>query len=102
MSHATLENAATGDRDAWKRQYRLSLAGTSDAALPFFLNQHKAVSELIFCLDNDGPGREAAVSLARKYAEKGFQARIELPDGKDFNEDLQALHQHQSPAPRHR
>jgi hypothetical protein len=90
MSHATLENAATGDKDAWKRHCRLSLAGTSDAALPFFLNQHSEVKELVFCLDNDGPGREAAANLARKYAEKGLQTRIELPAGKDFNDDLTA------------
>lgn len=91
MSHASLENSATGDTDAWKRHSRLSLAGTSDTALPFFLNQHKDVKELIFCLDNDEPGREAAAVLARKYAEKGLQARLELPNGKDFNEDLTAF-----------
>jgi hypothetical protein len=90
MSHASLENAATGDAGAWKRHSRLSLAGTSDAALPFFLNQHKSVRELVLCLDNDAPGREAASTLARKYAEKGYTARIELPTAKDFNEDLQA------------
>ena len=90
MSHASLEIAATGDTGAWKRHSRLSLAGTSDAAIPFFLNQHIAVRELVFCLDNDAPGREAAVYLARKYAQKGLQTRLELPSGKDYNEDLQA------------
>ena len=91
MSHASLVNADTGDKGAWKRHNRLSLAGTSDAALPFFLNQHKAVRELIFCLDNDTAGREATVMMARKYAAKGYTALNELPQGKDFNEDLQAL-----------
>jgi hypothetical protein len=90
MSHASLENAATGDTEAWKRHSRLSLAGTSDAALPFFLNQHKSVRELVFCLDNDAPGRAAALSLARKYAQTGLRTRLELPEGKDYNEDLQA------------
>jgi hypothetical protein len=91
MSHASLENVCTGDKDAWKRHGRLSLAGTSDAALPFFLNQHSEVRELVFCLDNDEPGREASVNLARKYAGKGYTALKEPPRGKDFNEDLQAL-----------
>ncbi|MDR0812857.1 MAG: DUF3991 and toprim domain-containing protein [Oscillospiraceae bacterium] len=91
MSHASLVNAATGDTDAWKQHSRLSLAGTSDTALPFFLNQHTVVKELVFCLDNDEPGREAAAVMARKYAEKGYQTRLELPAGKDFNEDLTAL-----------
>jgi hypothetical protein len=91
MSHASLENAATGDKDAWKRHSRLSLAGTSDTALPFFLNQHSAARELVFCLDNDEPGREAAATMARKYADKGYMTRLELSKGKDHSDDLQAL-----------
>lgn len=90
MSHASLVNAATGGTDAWKRYSRLSLAGTSDTALPFFLNQHTAVKQLVFCLDNDPAGREASALMVRKYAGKGYTARIQLPTGKDFNEDLQA------------
>lgn len=90
MSHASLEIAATGGKDAWKQHSRLSLAGTSDTALPFFLNQHPAVRELVFCLDNDPAGREAAALMARKYAEKSYHTSIILPAGKDFNEDLQA------------
>jgi hypothetical protein len=88
MSHATLANAATGDTGAWKQDSRLSLAGTSDAALPFFLNQHPAARELVFCLDNDPAGREAAALMARKYAAKGYTVLIDFPQGKDFNEDL--------------
>ena len=91
MSHASLVNADTGDTGAWKRQSRLSLAGTSDTAIPFFLNQHEAVKVLVFCLDNDRAGREAAVMMARKYAAMGYTALNEPPRGKDFNEDLQAL-----------
>jgi len=85
MSHASLENADTGE---WKRHSRLSLAGTSDAALPFFLNQHKEVRELVLCLDNDAPGREAAALIARKYAAKGYTVLIDFSQGKDFNADL--------------
>ena len=88
MSAGSLENAATGDKDAWKQHNRLSLGGTSDIALPFFLNQHKEVKELVFCLDNDEPGREASGALSKKYADDGYDTRIEYPSGKDFNEDL--------------
>ena len=90
MSHATLENLFTGDADAWKKDSRLSLSGITDTAIPFFLNQHKSIRELVFCLDNDTAGREAAAIMARKYAYKGYTALNELPRGKDFNEDLQA------------
>jgi hypothetical protein len=91
MSHASLENAATGNPDEWKRHSRLSLSGTSDAALNFLLNKQNTVKELVFCLDNDPAGREASATMARKYAEKGLQTRTELPAGKDFNEDLTAF-----------
>jgi len=91
MSHASLEKDITGDADAWKAHNRLSLAGTSDAALPFFLNQHPNVRELVFCLDNDRAGRDAAVALVRNNIDKGYHARIELPTAKDFNQDLTML-----------
>ena len=73
MSHANL------DKTAWQQHHRLSLSGTSDTAMPFFLNKHKEVNELVFCLDNDAAGRDAAVSLAKKYADKGYYTRLELP-----------------------
>jgi hypothetical protein len=95
MSHASIEKYyAVFDDDSWKANHRLSLAGTSDAALPFLLNKHKDVKYLIFCLDNDHIGREAADNMARKYADKGYCTRLELPKNKDFNEDLQALKWH--------
>jgi DNA primase len=84
MSHASL------DKSAWQQHNRLSLAGTSDTAIPFFLNQHPYTKDLIFCLDNDPAGREAAAVMTKKYADKGYCTRIELPAGKDFNEDLTA------------
>ena len=88
MSHASLNKAKSG---AWENVSRLSLSGTSDKAIPFFLNRHEFIKELVFCLDNDTTGREAAVSMARKYADKGYVTRLELPRGKDFNEDLQVF-----------
>ena len=91
MSHASLESILADDRDAWWRDHRLSLAGTSDAALPQWLKEHPQIRELVLCLDNDDAGREAAVSIARKYTGLGYVARLELPQGKDFNEDLTVL-----------
>ena len=90
LSHATLANMEYGDKTAWEYDRRLSLAGIGDTALPFFLNQHKAVKKLVFCLDNDAPGRGAAAIMAQKYADKGYTTRIQQPTNKDFNEDLQA------------
>ena len=91
ISHASLEKALTG---AWEQHHRLSLSGTSDTAIPLFLNKHPLINELVFCLDNDNAGREAAINMARKYTEKGLTTRLELPRGKDINEDLQAYKRH--------
>jgi hypothetical protein len=91
MSHASLENAIAGNSEAWKNDNRLSLAGTSDIALSFFLNKHTTVKEIVFGLDNDAAGREASGIMAKKYADDGYSTRIEVPRGKDFNDDLIAL-----------
>ena len=93
MSHASIINGYMRDRNAWTEHSRLSLSGTSETAMPFFLKQHKDVKELVFCLDNDKVGRESATALAKKYADKGYTTRLVFPQGKDFNEDLQALKQ---------
>jgi hypothetical protein len=90
MSHATLAIAEYGDLTAWEHDSRLSLAGTSDTALPFFLNQHKSIRELVFCLDNDTAGQQAAALMGQKYAQRGYTVLNEPPRGKDYNEDLQA------------
>ena len=88
LSHASLANLEYGDRTAWEYNKRLSLAGTSDTAIPFFLNQHRDIKELVFALDNDDAGREAAEKLMRKYTGKGFNTCAQFPAGKDFNVDL--------------
>ena len=69
---------------------------TTDTAMPFFLNRHKTVKELVFCLDNDPAGRNASIDLMKKYADKGYTARIEPPQRKDYNEDLQAVKERQA------
>ena len=88
MRHASIENVITGNASAWLEHNRLSLSGTADTALPKYLQQHPHVKELVLCMDNDTAGRDAAIAIARKYADKGYMTRLELPRGKDYNEDL--------------
>jgi hypothetical protein len=93
LSHATLEKIKGGE---WSHGCNsLSLAGTSDTAIPFFLKNNPSVDELIFCLDNDTAGIEAANHLAKKYADMGYVTSIKLPKGKDYNVDLLAYRQTQ-------
>ena len=91
MSAATLRCIALCDMGAWRRQNRLSLSGTSDAALPVYLETHPHVKELVFSLDNDDPGREAAERLRLKYSHQGFNTCVSQPIAKDYSEDLQIM-----------
>ena len=91
MSHATIMNIITGEADAWRRDSRLSLGGVTELALEGYLEVHGRVDELVFCLDNDAQGREAAERMTRRYADKGHRTRIELPENKDYNDDLVKL-----------
>ena len=91
MSHGSLENALHGDKNAWKRTNRLSLAGTSGIAIPKYLEAHPCVKKLVFCLDNDESGRNASELLSKQYADKGFRISLEFPKEKDFNDDLTSM-----------
>ena len=90
-SNATLAKMEYGDMTAWEHDSRLSLSGTTDTAMPFFLNQHTAVKEIVFCLDKDHAGQEASYALAKKYADKGYSVMIDSPIKKDFNEELKVF-----------
>ena len=75
-------------------KYRLSLGGIyapeegrdipPPAALEEFLAQHPRVDRIEFCLDNDPPGRAAAVALARLYGER-YQVAVRLPPIESFD-----------------
>ena len=82
-------------------KYRLSLGGIyapeegrdirPPAALEEFLRCHPQVNHIEFCLDNDPPGRAAAVALARLYG-KRYQVAVRLPpiEGFDYGDLAQA------------
>ena len=82
-------------------KYRLSLGGIyapeegcdihPPASLEEFLRRHPQVDRIEFCLDNDPPGRAAAVTLARLYG-KQYQVAVRLPpiEGFDYGDLAQA------------
>ena len=95
---AMAEMALAGDA---ADKFRLSLGGIyapedgkpihPPAALEEFLRSHPQVDRLEFCLDNDPPGRAAAVALARLYG-KRYQVAVRLPliEGFDYGDLAQA------------
>lgn len=68
----------------------LALGMLADAPLETFLNEHTGIKSIRFCLDNDRPGREAALKLMEKYKRLDYEvADSPPPEGyKDYNEWL--------------
>ena len=73
--------------------HRLSLGGTSDAALIRFLEHNPKITEVALCLDSDAAGQEAARRIKTTLAANGRFAHIRTtiippPVGKDYNDSL--------------
>lgn len=79
----------------------LSLSGVSPAALMKYLELHKDINQLTFCLDNDEAGMKATKKLAQRakqtFPNRKFEMFSALPYYKDFNEDLQKYSTSKSP-----
>lgn len=93
ISHVTLCKIKN---EPYANDTRLSLGGNNDKALTKFLEKNKDVKEIIFCLDNDkdkliNVGQQQADSYCQKYHNLGFETSKIIPNGKDFNEDLQKV-----------
>lgn len=69
----------------------LALGMVSDAPLVTFLSEHPQIQSIIFCLDNDGPGRKATEAFMKKYYELGYEVEDRPPpqNYKDYNQWLQ-------------
>ena len=52
------------------------------------------LTRLLIARDNDAEGERAAMRLARRCARAGIAARVLVPEGGDFNDDLVALGPH--------
>ena len=54
------------------------------------------ISEVFLCMDSDEPGQTAAKRISDKLFTQGINAKILVPEHKDWNEDLLALNQKES------
>lgn len=83
LSHADIYNDFSGNR--------LALGMVSDAPLVTFLEEHKQIRSIKFCLDNDIAGRKATEQLMQKYYELGYEVEDCPPpkNHKDYNAWLQ-------------
>lgn len=60
------------------------------------LKDNPNISEVFLCMDSDEPGQAAAKRISDKLFTKGINARILVPEHKDWNEDLLYLKQEES------
>ena len=49
------------------------------------------LKRLYIACDNDRAGLDAGLALATRAISQGIAARLLVPDGKDFNDDLKSL-----------
>jgi DNA primase len=89
LSHATLQQ-----RGGWKWSgHRLSLGGTSPAALTAFLERNPQITRVILHLDSDTAGLKAARKIKAELAAdsrfKHLRVSVNPPRrGKDYNDVL--------------
>ena len=106
MSHATLTKVSGWD---WQEDWRIALGGVSDLGLQQFLSLHPEIKNIHFATDNDEQGKKVLeneyntdgtikkVCYMQKYKDKGYEVFREEPAHKDFNEDLCAFMEEQTP-----
>ena len=82
MSFCTLRREAMSNA--------VALCGLYPAALDRYLKDHPHLDHVMLCLDNGGPGQEAAEKLRSEYEGRGLKVSARVPpSGKDWNEYLQ-------------
>lgn len=69
---------------------KIALGMLHDAPIKTFLEEHPHITTIKFCLDNDGPGRNATEKFLEKYRGLGYDVEdFSPPSGyKDYNEWL--------------
>ncbi len=75
-------------KENWKQHSYVALCSVADRAIFYTLKQHPQLNEVMLCLDSDEAGQAATERIAEKLSENGFFCGIEIPHGKDWNEDL--------------
>ena len=75
-------------KDGWKQHSYVALCSVADRALFYTLKHNPQIDEVILCLDSDAPGQAATQRIAEKLFTSGYRYGIEIPQGKDWNDDL--------------
>lgn len=77
----------------WQEQSYITMNGVYENAVLTALENHKNLTEIVLCTDNDAGGIDAAERLTDILHENGYESISRIaPKNKDFNEDLKQLH----------
>lgn len=76
------------NKKCWKQNSYLSLCGVSEIPLLHFLYCKTNIDTVILCLDNDQAGLSASKRLKEKLEQKGYLAELDIPNEKDWNDQL--------------
>ena len=83
----------------WQRHSYAAACSVSDKVLFQMLKDNPNISEVYLCLDSDEPGQAAAKRISDKLFTQGINAKILVPERKDWNEDLLYLNQESEEEP---
>ncbi len=72
----------------WKENSYVALCGTTKHAMLKMLELHPAIREVTLCMDNDEAGIKATERLRHECEERGIAVSVDLPQHKDWNDDL--------------
>lgn len=75
-------------KENWQQHSYVALCSVADRAIFYTLKQHPQINEVVLCLDSDEPGQAATRRIAEKLFTNGYHYEIEIPQGKDWNDDL--------------
>ena len=80
----------------WQQHSYAAACSVSDRVLFQMLKNNPNITEVFLCMDSDEPGQAAAKRISDKLFTQGINARILVPEHKDWNEDLSYLNQEES------
>ncbi len=78
--------------EGWRQNSYVALCSVSEKALMHQLEAHPKLRKVVLCLDSDDAGQSAVSRIKESLYEKGYtDVQVEIPQRKDWNEDLQVL-----------
>ena len=78
----------------WQENSYVACCGTSIQPVMKTLEQMPQAETVLLCMDNDGAGQKANRRMAEQIKAEGLTVMTQIPQRKDWNDELLANHQH--------